>query len=164
MFTHRMRALRNRSQQRPCKRQRGFRPRLEILEDRTLPSATLPVSVSSSGTVMGNGSASVDPPAVSANGQYEVFTSNATDLVNGVTTNPNQSFGPGSGYHLYWRNLSNGTTAAVDVDVNNPNELGNYSARFPSITPDGRYVAFLGFENDLTNNAANASQPQGKRI
>ncbi len=42
------------------KQQGVFRPRLKILEDRTLPSA-------------------------SANGQYEAFTSNATDLVNGVT-------------------------------------------------------------------------------
>ncbi len=67
------------------KQQGVFRPRLKILEDRTLPSATLPVSIASSGTQTGNGSASPDTPAVSANGQYEAFTSNATDLVNGVT-------------------------------------------------------------------------------
>lgn len=141
------------------KRQGAFRPRLEALEDRTLLSATLPISLASSGTAMGNNSSSDNYPSnasgsVSANGQYAVFTSNASDLVSGV------SDVPFSGYHVYLRNLSTGTTSYVDV-ASNGTTSGSGEGIDPSITPDGRYVAFLSSSNNLTSNAQN---PTGDEV
>ena len=136
-----------------------FRPRLEILEDRMLPSATLPISVDPTGTTMGNASSSTAPnqvntnEAISANGQYEVFVSGATDLVNGVT------IPPFSGFHVYLRNLSAGTTTLVDVATNGT-EASNDGANNAALSPDGRYVAFVSGSNDLTNNDANVPAAQ----
>ncbi|HTU17837.1 MAG TPA: immunoglobulin domain-containing protein [Gemmataceae bacterium] len=128
-----------------------FRPRLEALEDRLLLSATLPVSVAISGTETGNTSSvnasslGDNGQSVSANGQYEVFISSATNLVNGVTIQ--------GGSHVYLRNLSTGTTTLVDV-ASNGTQSGDEGASDASITSDGRYVAFLSSANDLTGNGS----------
>jgi Tol biopolymer transport system component len=144
---------------RPVRRgSRGARPAtwpvrlgLETLEDRTLLSAVLPISVASSGSTMGNALANTAPGSVSTNGQYDVFVSAATDLVAGATIQPF------SGNNVYLRNLTTGTTSLVDVDLQTKTESGNAGADLPSITPDGRYVAFVSRSTDLTSNDANAS-------
>src|SRR5262245_27559660 len=85
-----------------------FRPRLEILEDRTLLSAALPhpISIDTTGAAMGNGTSSGAISSISDNGQYEAFTSNATNLVKNVTTN--------GANHVYLRNLTSSTTSLLD--------------------------------------------------
>ncbi|HTU23021.1 MAG TPA: hypothetical protein VMG10_33605, partial [Gemmataceae bacterium] len=142
---------------RPSRRQRRakrritpptFRPRLEILETRTLLNASLPqpISVDTTGAAMGNSSSSSAPlSSMSANGQYEVFTSSATNLVKGVTVN-NEG-------HVYYRNLSSGTTALVDISSDGT-DAGNNSAYDPVISADGRFVAFQSNDTNLTANSA----------
>ena len=127
-----------------------FQPRLEFLEDRMLlsaASATLPISIATSGTETGNSSSvsssDNNGQSISANGQYEVFTSSATNLVNGVTIK--------GGSHVYQRNLSAGSTALVDV-ASNGTESGSAGSNDGSITADGRYVAFRSGAVDLTSN------------
>ncbi len=132
-----------------------FRPHVEALEDRMLLSATLPVSVNPAGTAMGNTSsvnasnAGNNGQSVSANGQYEVFISNATNLVNGITIQP--------GTHIYLRNLISGKTTLVDVAIGGT-KSGDAGANYASITADGRYVAFRSDANDLTNNGHGNSE------
>jgi hypothetical protein len=86
-----------------------FRPRLEILEDRRLLSANQPqpISIDTTGAAMGNGYSSAAAGSISANGQYEVFTSSATNLVNNVIVNGQE--------HVYLRDLVSGTTSLVDI-------------------------------------------------
>jgi hypothetical protein len=130
----------------------AFRPRLEALEDRTLLSVST-ISIASSGTQMGNASSSTAPGSVSANGQYDVFVSGATNLVNGVT------IVPFTGNHIYLRNASTGTTSLVDVATSGTTS-GDQGAGSPAITPDGRYVAFLSGSDNLTNNDQNPSRSE----
>ncbi len=143
---------------RPSRRQRRamrrwtpptFRPRLETLEDRTLLNATLPqpISVDTTGAAMGNGySYSSALSSLSDNGQYEVFTSSATNLVKNVTVN--------GGYHVYLRNLTTGATTLVDLGSDGT-DAGNGSADSPVISADGRFVAFHSNDNNLTSNDGN---------
>jgi hypothetical protein len=125
----------------------AFRPRLEALEDRTLLSVSA-VSIAASGTQMGNSSSSTAPGSVSSNGQYDVFVSGSTNLVNGIT------IVPFSGNHVYLRNLNTGTSSLVDVATNGTTS-GDGGARSQAITPDGRYVAFISGSDNLTNNDQN---------
>jgi hypothetical protein len=97
---------------------------------------TRQVSVSTTGGQPNNYS---DHPFISANGQYVGFLSYASNLVN---------LADAGGQDIFVRNLSAGTTALVTV-----NSAGTAATNgviySPSITPDGRYVAFESGANNL---------------
>ncbi len=86
------------------------------------------VSVSTDGVHPGNGSSY--SPSISADGRYILFQSLASNLASG-------SFGTGEN-NLFLRDLQTGTTYAL---TSGGSSTGVYAA---AMTPDGRYVAFLG--------------------
>lgn len=74
---------------------------------------------------------------VSGNGRFVAFSSSSSNL----GANDGGFFS-----HIYLRDLATGTTVVVDI-APDPAGLGGGSGK-PSISPDGRYVAFSGnFEN-----------------
>ena len=92
------------------------------------------VSVSTSG-VQGNGAS--DQAAISSDGRYVVFRSQATNLIPGG--NPYMA--------IYLRDRVNQTTECVSIS--GTGALANQIAYSPNITPDGRYVTFVSWANDL---------------
>lgn len=99
------------------------------------PGRTELVSVSETGVAGDDGSLA---PAVSADGRYVAFASEATDLVPGDT---NDSL------DIFVRDLATGTTERVSVasDGSEAND-GSYS---PDISGDGRYVVFWSAATNL---------------
>src|SRR6266516_5509060 len=97
-------------------------------------------SVSSTGTpAVGT----VLPGVISANGRYVVFTSTATNLV-GV-----------SGAHVYRHDRTTGTTALVTVAKTGlPSVAGGFA---PTVSADGRFVAFASAGNDLVDGDTNGA-------
>lgn len=78
------------------------------------------------GEITGSGS-----PAISADGRYVAFHSCSTNLVNGVTT---------LCFQVYVRDRQTGTTECVSTTSDRtPGESDSF---YPSISADGRYVAF----------------------
>jgi hypothetical protein len=91
-------------------------------------------------------------PVISANGRYVLFFSRATNLTSNPTGNST-----GNGEQLFVRDLVAGTTTLVSVnlsgawcdkDVDLDGSLGGYQ---PTISDDGRYVAFESTSDDLTS-------------
>ena len=119
------------------------------------PARLVSATVSGAG---GNGDSS--SPVISADGQFVVFLSDATDLV------PEQVTG---GTHLYETNLQTGATTLVDVNTSGAGTADNvdttsvaadgvtpvYNA--PSVSSDGRYVVFTAAANNLTSGLAVSS-------
>ena len=106
------------------------------------------VSANSAGTGSSNSSSVNAGVQISGNGHFVVFASNATDLVTGKTD-------VNAGADIFRRDLVAGTTSLVSIDVTGARTgLGTSSA--PSISNDGRFVAFTSAANDLvatdTNN------------
>jgi Tol biopolymer transport system component len=93
------------------------------------------VSVDSAG-VQGNGSS--EAHSISADGRYVAFSSDASNLVTGDTNGTTDVF-------VYDRQ----TDAIRRVSVNATGTEGNGSSVFPSISADGRYVAFYSFARNL---------------
>jgi Tol biopolymer transport system component len=116
---------------------------LDIFVYDTVSNTTRRVSVDSNGT-QGNGSSS--SPSISADGRYVAFDSYASNLVSGDTN--------GTGDIFVYDTVAN-TTRRVSVDSNGTQ--GNNLSYSPSISADGRYVAFYSDANNLvsgdTNNA-----------
>ncbi len=106
---------------------------------------TTRVSVSSNG-VQSNGYSSYNiKPAISANGRFVAFFSDATNLV------PNDT---NAARDIFVRDrLTNQTTR---VSVNNAGTQGNYPSDFPAISANGRYVSFLSIADNLVANDTNA--------
>jgi hypothetical protein len=103
----------------------------------SLAGADTPVSTNLSGTIQTN--AFSQSPVFSADGRFLAFVSNATNLVGNATAD---------GYHLYLRNLTAGTNQLIDMDTNgigSTDELGTV----PSLSRDGRFVAFAGLDGSL---------------
>jgi Tol biopolymer transport system component len=78
-------------------------------------------------------------PSLSPDGRYVLFLSNATNLVNSVTS---------SGYHIYLRDVQAGSTQLIDADTNgaaSTDELGTV----PGLSADGRFVAFCSLDGGL---------------
>ena len=90
------------------------------------------VSISSEG-VKGNGSSF--SPSMSADGRYVAFESNADNLVNGDTNNTTD---------VFVRDLVSGTTTRVPI-LSNPADFDAQLSKFPTISADGRYVAFHSY-------------------
>ena len=76
-------------------------------------------------------------PSISSDGRYVAFWSAATNLVNKDTNGVSD---------IFVRDRQTGKTTRVSVRTNG--KQGNGNSRYPSISSDGRYVAF---ESDATN-------------
>jgi Tol biopolymer transport system component len=96
---------------------------------------TARVSVASDGT-QGNGPSSW--PSISADGRYVAFVSGADNLVSGDTNGRDDIF-------VYDRQTGQTTRVSVASD----GTQGNGFSWQPSISSDGRYVAFLSGANNL---------------
>ena len=99
-------------------------------------SETERVSVSSSGN-QGTGGGSYYP-SISGDGRYVVFSSNATNLVNGKTRSDSD---------VFKRDRQTGLTERISVSFTG--EEGNKESRNPSISADGRFVVFGSSANNL---------------
>jgi uncharacterized repeat protein (TIGR01451 family) len=104
--------------------------------------STLRVSVSSGGTA-GNGYSGT--PSMAAGGRYVAFESAASNLVGGDTNGARD---------IFVHDLETGTTTRVSVDTGGGQ--GDDHSYMPTISPDGRYVAFASAASDLIDDDANA--------
>src|SRR5579859_2944122 len=84
-----------------------------------------------------NGSSSTEP-TVSADGRFVAFVSNATNLVPGIVTTNSQ---------IYVRDRKTGNV--VLASIGNDGSPATQGALLPSISADGRYVAFLSNSTNL---------------
>jgi TolB protein len=98
------------------------------------PPTIIRASVSSAG-VEGNSSSLA--PALSANGRFIVFYSSASNLVTGGSV----------GEDIYVRDLKSGVTRRVSVDSDGVS--GNGSSFDPTISSNGRFVAFWSNASNL---------------
>ena len=97
--------------------------------------ATKIISKSSAGK-QGNGGSYI--PVMSADGRYVAFESGADNLVKGDTNGKSD---------VFVHNRKTGVTEIISVDSNG--KLGNNNSYEPSISDDGRYVAFASEADNL---------------
>ena len=89
----------------------------------------------------GNGFSSA--PAISADGRFVAFVSQATNLLApGTPAIP-------AGQQIYVRDRQTGQTSLVSVDNNVAPSAGNGFSSAPSISGDGRFVAFVSLATNL---------------
>src|SRR6266404_2888313 len=111
-------------------------PHLNVfMRDRTAGTTTL-VSANLTGTGGGNGDSI--PTGISTSGRYACFESSASDLVSGDTNGVTD---------VFVRDLASNTTALVSVSISGG--AGNGVCRGSTMTPDGRYVAFVSAATNL---------------
>jgi Tol biopolymer transport system component len=83
-------------------------------------------------------------PALSANGRYIVFQSDAYNLVQNDTNNTTDIF-------IHDREMA----STQLVSMNSKNELGNSTSSEPSISAEGRYIAFHSYATNLVKGDTN---------
>ena len=86
-------------------------------------------------------------PSISADRRFVAFQSTATDLVTDVP------FDNGEISDIFVRDILTGTTEIITLDVNG--EGTNGDSTNPSISTDGRFVAYRSFASDLVVNDTN---------
>ena len=101
-------------------------------------SVTTRVSLHTDGTQGNNASNSA--PSLSADGRYVAFSSSATNLVAGDTNNKEDVFA---------HDRSTGVTSRISLHTDGTQ--GNYDSNGPSLSVDGRYVAFSSSASNLTS-------------
>ena len=99
--------------------------------------ATTRVSIGPGGTQANRGSLA---PSISADGRYVAFHSSATNLVSGVTNGTT---------HIFVHDRQTGATTRVSVASDGTE--GNSGSNDPSISANGRYVAFQSQANNLVS-------------
>ena len=114
-----------------------------FVRDRQIEITTR-ISVSSDGAQANDESRN---PSISADGRYVVFESDADNLVSGDTNGSRD---------IFVHDLQTGDTKRVSVASNGTQ--GNNNSRFPSISSDGRYVAFQSLASKLVNGDTNGYQ------
>jgi Tol biopolymer transport system component len=109
----------------------------------TALGATTRVSVDSAG-VQSNPAISVQGAYldISADGRYVVFESNADNLVSDDTN---------GAYDVFVRDRDTGVTSRVNIGPGGvqDNSIATYPRFFPTISDDGRYVAFSSYGSNL---------------
>ncbi|HXB59537.1 MAG TPA: hypothetical protein VNU95_08225 [Candidatus Acidoferrales bacterium] len=78
-------------------------------------------------------------PSISGDGRYVAFSSYASNLVAGVSTNSE---------NVFLRDLQSGATALVSIGTNGG--AGNGDSYAPTISSDGRYILFHSRASNLT--------------
>jgi cysteine-rich repeat protein len=117
-----------------------------FVRDRASGENTL-VSVGNAGQ-QGNDVSFAFAHAISADGRRVVFTSLAKNLVEPNDRN-------GGAEDVFLRDLETETTELVHVDSGG--EQGNFSASFPSVSADGRFVAFQASSTNLVPGDTNGA-------
>ena len=113
-----------------------------FVRDRLL-ATTERISVSSSGAQANDRS---EYPAISADGRFVAFQSDASDLVPGDTNGVSD---------VFVHDLQSGTTERVSVGSSGAQ--GNNVSYTPSLSADGRYVAFHGSSTNLVPGDTNGA-------
>lgn len=104
-----------------------------FLHDRTTDTVILVSRVAGDGSRTADGGSLVH--AISADGRYVAFQSNATNLVDGVTdTN--------LGFDVFLFDRTTGTNTLVSHAAGSPLAAANGAATDPLMTPDARFVAY----------------------
>lgn len=106
---------------------------------------TTRVSIGSSG-IEGDGKS--ESPAISADGRFVAFASEATNLVPSDTNNQ---------WDVFLHDTLNGTTTRVSVDSAGLQATGFTGSFSPAISADGRMIAFASNAWDLVPNDTNNS-------
>lgn len=112
------------------------------------PGTTTRLSVSISGD-QGNGRSFV--PAISGDGRYSAFYSDASNLVSGDTNGARD---------VFVRDRQTGETTRMSVDTSGAEANGDSFA--PAISSDGRFVAFSSAASNLV--AASSPLPRTRPI
>ncbi len=102
---------------------------------------TIRISLDSNG-VQGNGTSSV--AVISGNGRYVAFYSNSSNLV---------SVNTGGIYNIFWHDLQTGEVSLVSI--NSSGGAADDTSAIPSISYDGRYVAFRSNATNLVSGDTN---------
>ena len=110
------------------------------VRDRQTGQTTV-VSKSSAG-IFGNGTSSV--PAISADGRYVAFVSTSTNLVGGV-----------NGTQVYLHDRELGLTTLISKANSGTPVYGDGASSSPTISSDGRFVAFASLSTNLGAAAGN---------
>jgi len=113
-----------------------------FVRDRTA-KLTSRVSVNSAGVQANNESKA---PSISADGRFVAFASNANNLVAGDTN---------GAWDIFIRDRS--TNQTNRLSINNIGVQGNGESRNPTISADGRFVAFESFATNLVPSDTNGS-------
>ena len=108
----------------------------------TLSGTTIRVSLATAGT---EGDGPSITPSISADGRYVGFRSSASNLVTGDTNATND---------IFVHDTQSGTTTRVSLATGGTE--GDGSSSSPSISADGRYVAFASFATNLVSGDTNA--------
>jgi hypothetical protein len=111
-----------------------------FLRDRTLGTTTR-VNINSAGTETNGPS---DNVSINADGRYVVFGSNASNLVSNDTNDT---------YDIFLRDLETEITTRVSVATGGMQSNG--TSTIPTISEDGRYIAFQSDANNLVPNDNN---------
>ena len=101
------------------------------------------VSVKTNGV---EGDAGSNNPSISSAGRYVAFESYAANLVNGDTNGASD---------IFIHDRQTGETRRVSVRTNGAQGDGN--SYYPSISSDGRYVAFYSYATNLANGDTNGA-------
>ena len=110
----------------------------------TMSAATMErISVASSGT-QGNDDSTSFKSNISADGRYAVFSSYATNLVSNDTNGSRDVF-------IYDRS----TDLIQRISVNASGSQGNNDSYYPSISADGRYIAYNSWASNLVAGDSN---------
>jgi hypothetical protein len=110
-------------------------------------NTTILVSANSAGTGSGNLGSFTSDARISGNGRFVVFESRSMDLVTGISY-------PDVVNNIFLRDLSTNATAIVSVNPSRTS-AGNAISQFPSISYDGRLVAFTSDSSNLVDNDKN---------
>lgn len=116
-----------------------------FLRDRQT-GTTQRISRNQTGNASANGASS--NPLISADGRYIVFTSTASDIVNGDGNNATD---------IFWYDTQQQQMRMVSRDITG-NASANGASLNPVISSDGRYVAFTSTASSLVNGDTNNQQ------
>lgn len=118
-----------------------------FLWDRTTGSIRLVSHVPQSATTAGNsfsslGTISARPSAISADGSWVAFYSFASNLVTGQTVNEDAA-------NIFLFDAVSGSVTLVSRSAVSPARTGNQGSYEPTLSADGRFIAFRSWASDL---------------